>query len=76
MKNVEKSTMVYVNNISTGSQTGTAININAEGFYYFDELVWVKLSSGNTNPNFFYMPSIVLPTVPSDSMDILTKVPE
>ncbi|MDH0660006.1 hypothetical protein N5D46_10755, partial [Empedobacter sp. GD03865] len=46
MLNVDKSTMVFINNISTGSQTGTAININAEGFYYFDGLVWVKLSSG------------------------------
>ncbi|RRT92832.1 hypothetical protein [Empedobacter falsenii] len=72
MLNVDKSTMVFINNISTGSQTGTAININAEGFYYFDGLVWVKLSSGNTNPNFFYMPSIVLPTVPSDSRVIDT----
>lgn len=73
MLNVDKSTMVFINNISTGSQTGTAVNINAEGFYYFNGLVWVKLSSGNGNSGFFYMPSIVLPTVVTDSRVVDTS---
>ncbi|MGV0922154.1 hypothetical protein [Empedobacter tilapiae] len=67
MKSVEKSTMIYVNSTTTGSQTGTAIHIDKEGFYYFDGSVWVKLSSGNTSPGFFYMPSVVLPTVETDA---------
>ena len=66
MRNIEKSTMIFVNNISTGKQENTAKNINAEGFYYFDGTVWVKLSSGNANPGFFYMPSVLLPTLTSD----------
>lgn len=73
MRNIEKSTMIFVNNISTGTQENTAKNINAEGFYYFDGTVWVKLSSGNANPGFFYMPSIVLPTLPTDSRIVDTS---
>lgn len=43
MVGVEKSTMIFVNDVVSGAQTGTAININSEGFYYFDGLVWIKL---------------------------------
>ncbi|WP_415325836.1 hypothetical protein [Chryseobacterium sp. MMS23-Vi53] len=44
---VPTSTLIYVNNISTGTQTGTAVNIDDSGYYYFDETVWKKLNSGN-----------------------------
>ncbi|MFN1217440.1 tail fiber domain-containing protein [Chryseobacterium kwangjuense] len=40
------STMIYVQSIDTGTQTGTALNIDAVGYYYFDGTVWAKL-----NPN-------------------------
>lgn len=43
MTNVPTSTIIYVNNIATGTQTGTAININSPSFYYFDGSVWQKL---------------------------------
>lgn len=33
MRNIEKSTMIFVNDISTGTQENTAKNINAEGFF-------------------------------------------
>ncbi|HCA05954.1 hypothetical protein [Chryseobacterium sp.] len=33
---VPESTMIYVNNITTGTATGSAINISAPGYYYFD----------------------------------------
>ena len=48
MTNVETSTMIYVNDISTGSQAGTAANIDASGYYYYDGSAWVKFSSGNS----------------------------
>lgn len=32
------STLVYINNVVTGGATGSAINITAPGFYYFDTL--------------------------------------
>ncbi len=36
------STIIYVNDATTGSATGTAQNIDAAGFYYFDGSFWVK----------------------------------
>lgn len=43
------STMVYVNDISTGTNTGTAIHIDEAGFYYFDGNVWQKLNLNETS---------------------------
>ncbi|MDP9959171.1 hypothetical protein [Chryseobacterium lathyri] len=47
------STLIYVNDISTGLQMGTAINIDNIGYYYFDGSFWVKLNT----------PSLVNPMV-------------
>ncbi|MFC3161191.1 hypothetical protein ACFOEQ_24580 [Chryseobacterium arachidis] len=46
MTGIATSTMIYVNSIANGSLGGNAVNINAEGYYYFDGTVWVKLNSG------------------------------
>lgn len=43
MQNVPISTLIYVNNITTGSAAGIAANINAVGYYYYDGTAWVKL---------------------------------
>jgi len=43
MASVPTSTLVYVNDVATGSQTLTAVNIDAVGYYYFNGSVWVKL---------------------------------
>ena len=43
MTGITTSTMIYVNNISTGTATGIAANINAVGYYYYDGSMWVKL---------------------------------
>ncbi|MGK6341165.1 hypothetical protein ACMGDK_02935 [Chryseobacterium sp. DT-3] len=43
MNGVPVSTLIYVNSISTGTQTGTAINIDAVGYYYYNGTAWVKL---------------------------------
>ncbi|SIQ76441.1 hypothetical protein SAMN05880574_12416 [Chryseobacterium sp. RU37D] len=58
MTNVPTSTLIYVNNVATGTQAGTAINIDAPGYYYFDETnVWTKLrtpaSTSPTNTNIY-----------------------
>ncbi|SIT20165.1 hypothetical protein SAMN05421786_108208 [Chryseobacterium ureilyticum] len=37
------STLVYVNNIATGTQGGAAVNIDTVGYYYYNGSVWVKL---------------------------------
>lgn len=57
MLGMATSTMIYVNDISTGSQTGTAANIDSAGFYYYNGTVWVKFTqtiTGNT-----FVPKVV-----------------
>lgn len=39
------STLIYVNNIATGTATGTAVNITTVGYYTFDGTLWVKLNA-------------------------------
>ncbi|WP_137906144.1 hypothetical protein [Chryseobacterium sp. 2VB] len=45
MSHVKASTLIYVDNISTGTATGQASNVVSTGFYYFDETLnkWVRL---------------------------------
>ncbi|WP_454046502.1 hypothetical protein [Chryseobacterium sp. Marseille-Q8038] len=43
MTGVPASTLIYINSIATGSQAGTAVNIDAVGYYYYDGTAWVKL---------------------------------
>ncbi|PTT25383.1 hypothetical protein DBR28_18110 [Chryseobacterium sp. HMWF028] len=45
MSLVKASTLIYVDNISTGTATGQASNVVSTGFYYFDETLskWVRL---------------------------------
>lgn len=45
MTGVPASTLVYVNSIATGTQTGTAVNIDAIGYYYYDGSLWTKLNA-------------------------------
>ncbi|WP_080778411.1 tail fiber domain-containing protein [Chryseobacterium phocaeense] len=45
MTGVQTSTMVYVNSIATGTQTGAAVNIDATGYYFYNGTVWVKLEN-------------------------------
>lgn len=47
MTGVTTSTMIYINSVTTGSAVGTAVNINAVGYYYFDGAVWIKINAGN-----------------------------
>lgn len=47
MTAVPTSTLAYINSVLTGTQTGTTINVDAEGYYYFNGTVWVKLHNPN-----------------------------
>ncbi|MCS3529904.1 hypothetical protein [Chryseobacterium sp. JUb7] len=49
MTNIATSTLIYVNSILTGSKTGIAVNIDAEGYYYFNGKEWVKLNVDQDN---------------------------
>jgi hypothetical protein len=46
MAGVQNSTLIFVNSVSNGTQTGQAINIDAAGYYYFNTptSAWVKLN--------------------------------
>lgn len=50
MTAVPTSTLLYVNSVATGTQTGTAANIDSMGYYYFDGILWVKLYNPNNAP--------------------------
>lgn len=54
MTNPENSTLIYINNISTGTQLGKADNIDATGFYFYDssKAKWLKLNE-NTNTSIY-----------------------
>ncbi|WP_390453941.1 hypothetical protein [Chryseobacterium sp. Alg-005] len=50
---VPTSTLIYVNSIATGNQTGTALNIDAVGYYYFNGTVWTKLNPTGSSVNIY-----------------------
>ncbi|WP_131401685.1 hypothetical protein [Chryseobacterium sp. JM1] len=45
MTGVATSTLIYINSISTGTQTGTTVNVDAAGYYYYNGTAWSKLNS-------------------------------
>lgn len=49
MTGTPTSTLIYVNDVSTGTATGTTVNVTAVGFYFFNGTVWERLGSGVTN---------------------------
>jgi hypothetical protein len=46
MNSIATSTLIFVNSVATGTQTGNAVNIDTVGYYYFDGNNWVKLNAG------------------------------
>jgi len=49
MTGTPTSTVLYVNDVTVGTATGTTVNVTAVGFYFFDGTVWQKLGTGATN---------------------------
>lgn len=49
MTGTEISTLVYINDLSTGSQSGTTQDVTSPGFYYFDGTKWVAIISTPAN---------------------------
>ena len=45
MSSIPTSTLIYINSIDKGTQTGYTVNVDAVGYYYFDGNVWVKLNA-------------------------------
>lgn len=50
MQNIPIATLIYVNDISTGSLDGNAINIDQTGFYSFNGFLWVKFGLESVSP--------------------------
>ncbi|NUY80436.1 hypothetical protein HUK80_05975 [Flavobacterium sp. MAH-1] len=48
MTGTPTSTILYVNDISNGTATGTTVNVTTTGFYFFNGSVWEKLGTGAT----------------------------
>lgn len=59
----QTGTIVYATAKVTTSSTKTA-NILKEGYYFFNGSIWTALGSGKSSNEWFYAPSIVLPTTP------------
>lgn len=51
MTSVPTSTLIYVNDISTGTAAGVTVEITSTGFYYFDGTKWTTLLTSNNNNN-------------------------
>ncbi|MDQ6530956.1 hypothetical protein [Flavobacterium sp. LHD-85] len=49
MSAVPISTLIYVNSVSTGTQSGTALNIDVVGYYYYNGTAWTKLIAAPIN---------------------------
>lgn len=45
MTGVETSTLIFVNDISNGSQTGQNVNVDKTGYYYYDGSKWAFLAN-------------------------------
>ena len=61
MTDVIKSTIIYVDGITTGGQTGSAININTEGFYTYNGSVWVKMPNASQISDYSYWKAQPIP---------------
>ena len=49
MLSIPTSTLIYVNEVVTGSAAGTTINVTAVGYYYFNGTVWEQLKTGKND---------------------------
>lgn len=78
MTSVPTSTIIYINDISTGTLTGTAVNIDAVGFYSYNGTVWTKLA-GVSNNTTISLTTLVDPNilgyVPSTTANATTSAP-
>jgi trimeric autotransporter adhesin len=48
MTGTPTSTLIYINEVVTGTATGTTINVTTVGFYFFNGTVWEKLKTGTS----------------------------
>lgn len=71
MTGMPTSTIIYVNEVVTGTATGTATNITAVGFYYYDGVssTWKNLSGSTTGDvDWYKFGTVAAPTANTDDM--------
>jgi hypothetical protein len=70
MTAVPASTIIYVNEVVTGTATGTAVNITAVGFYYYDSVAgaWKNLSGAAADADWYKFGTTAAPTAITDDM--------
>ena len=44
----QKGALIYITDVSGGTATGQRVNINAEGYYYFDGTIWKKINGDSS----------------------------
>ena len=44
----QKGALIYITDVSGGTATGQRVNVNAEGYYYFDGTIWKKISGDSS----------------------------
>lgn len=49
MTGASTSTLVYINEVITGTAFGTTLNVTSTGFYFFNGTLWEKLTTGLNN---------------------------
>ncbi|MET3535043.1 hypothetical protein [Chryseobacterium limigenitum] len=49
MTGIPTSTLIYINNATTGLQSGAAVNIDDVGYYYYNGTAWVKMHNPNNS---------------------------
>lgn len=53
MTPVTTSTLLYINSVATGGQTGTTTLVDTVGFYYYDGSLWQKMGAVSTAASAF-----------------------
>lgn len=69
-----ESTLIYINDISTGTLASSTINVSAVGYYYFDGTLWQKLNSSSV-----YTAGVGIQTIGTDNViksEFVDKVTE
>lgn len=49
----QKGALIYITDVTSGTALDQRINVDQEGYYYFDGLIWQKLKSSNNVENIY-----------------------
>jgi hypothetical protein len=69
MTGITTSTIIYVNEVVTGTAAGSTINVTAIGFYYYNGTVWIALGgAGVSDHDWYKFGTTTAPTAITDDM--------